>query len=653
MQIVHPPKIIDRILLAGITPYFLEKGGVWFEENLSKLITARKTQPFFQENTLLLEVGTQEGLSPILRKLDELGYEKVFRAGQPGEFSHIGGIIEVFPIHGGSALRLEFRGNIIETIEKLPVSVPDEDKARDILKKRLRSQKMFSDLKGIKEGEYLVHLDHGVALFRGFEEVQGKECYALEYAAGDKLFVPKGLERKLSRFVGFGEPRISRLSSPLWFKTKHKIRKEVEELARKLLDLYAKRNLATRPPYEKTSELEEHLASTFAYVETPDQRQALEDIQKDMAQEEPMDRLVCGDVGFGKTEIALRSMARAVENGRQTALLTPTTILAHQHYLTFQERLKDTPARTALLSRLQSAKEQVEILKELREGKIDIVIGTHRLLSKDVQFHNLGLLVIDDEQRFGVKQKERLLEARESLDVLSLSATPIPRTLYMALSSLKEVSMVQTPPEERRPPKTIVARRNAKRIKSAIQEELSRKGQVYYLHNRVGTIRKVRRELELLVPEATIGVAHAKLSEHELIEVMEDFRHGRYDVLCSTTIIENGLDLPNVNTLIVEDATKLGLSQAYQLRGRVGRGKEQAYAYFLYGSGKLTEKARMRLQALKEATELGAGYRIALQDMEIRGAGNILGKEQSGSVNAVGLNLYCQMLSEAVEHLRP
>ena len=643
---------LDRVLITSITPYFLEKGWLWFEQNKEKLQKAAATQPFFKEHLLALEQNQQYSLTQLLRRLDELGYEKVFQVRDPGEFAQRGGIVEIFPITQNFAVRIDFVGNTIDRIEQLDIAVENEELSKKILKKRLSSQKLFSDLKGLKEGEYLVHLDHGIGRYAGITEIKGQSYYILEYAAGDRLFVPLGLERKLSRYVGFVDPAIARLGSLLWQKTKKRIREEVEKLAKQLLDLYAQRELARREPLLARGEWEEKIREGFPFQETPDQIQALQDIAKDLAKEKPMDRLVCGDVGFGKTEIALRTAVTFAEQGKQVVLLAPTTILGHQHYLLFKNRLKNTPITVALLSRLQSKKEQVEIIAKLKKGTLDIVIGTHRLLSSDVQFFNLGLLVIDDEQKFGVKQKEKLKELRSSLDVLSLSATPIPRTLYMALSSLKKVSIMRTPPEGRLPIHTIVARRQEKIVKEAIEKELKRKGQVYYLHNRVGTIQRVRQYLQKLVPKAKIGVAHAKLSEKELLRVMEDFKERKYDVLVATTIIESGLDLPNVNTLIVEEAAKLGLTQAYQIRGRIGRSAIQSFAYFLYGPAKLPDKAKLRLKALQETTELGSGYKIALQDMEIRGAGNILGKEQSGAINTVGLNLYCQMLAEAVEKAR-
>ncbi len=665
---------IDRILIVAITPYFLEKGNVWFEENVKQILEAVKTQPFFQENILFLEKNRTYPLSEVLRKLDELGYEKVFKIGDPGEFTARGGIVEIFPINTNNAFRIEFLGNTLESIEALDIKIEDEDlpagrqeKQKEILKKRLKSQKLYSDIRGLKLGDYVVHLDHGVGCFAGYQDInvdtrvspceasQGEtlqKYYVLEYALGDKLYVPLGLERKLSKYIGFQDPHVSRLGSPFWIKTKRKAKEEVEKLAKEILELYAKREIAFRPPYKIEGEISRIVATSFPYEETPDQYQALEDIEKDLSSSRPMDRIVCGDVGFGKTEIALRAMVHAAENGFQAALLAPTTILAYQHFKNFTERLKHLPIKIALLSRLQSNKEQDKILSEIKSGAIDMVIGTHRLLSNDVGFLNLGLLVIDDEQKFGVKQKEKLRELRASLNVLSLSATPIPRTLYMALSSLKNVSLVQTPPAGRFSVITNLKRFDKKIIKEAIQKELQRKGQIYYLHNRVGTIGIVKKVLLRLVPGLNIAIAHGRLSETELIKVMDDFSNKKYDLLLATTIIENGIDNPNVNTLIVEDATRLGLAQAYQLRGRIGRSNTQAHAYFLYRSRQLSSAAKLRLDALKEAQELGSGYQIAMKDLEIRGAGNILGKEQSGSVNAIGLNLYCQILSEAIEKLK-
>jgi len=651
---------LSRALIVSITPYFLERDCFWFQENLNKILEAQRTQSFFQDNVLYVEKNQSFNLSNFLRRLDEMGYEKVQTAELPGEFSQQGGVIDVFPINLLQAIRFDFLGNKIDAIEKIDVKIGDEKKSREILKKKLKSQKLFSDLKGLKSGDYLVHLDHGIGRFCGNQRFQfqdsEKDYYILEYDAGDKLYVPFGLERKLSRYVGFSEPHISRLSSPFWQTTKKKIKEEAEKLAKELLEIYARRQVAARSPYLPDDEFDFQLASSFKYEETPDQNEAIEDIKKDLEKTKPMDRIVCGDVGFGKTEVALRAMMKVVKSGYQAIMLCPTTILANQHFQNFRNRLEKMPIKMEILTRLQTENEQREIVEKLKENKIDIVIGTHRLLSEDVASHlfqkeGKGLLVIDDEQRFGVKQKEKLKQLRSKIDILSLSATPIPRTLHLVLSSLKNVSLIQTPPAGRLPVKTFILPKSSKIIRSAIENELSRKGQIYYLYNKVETIEIIRRKIQQLTPSAKIGIIHGRMPEKDLIKIMENFQNKRIDVLIATTIIENGLDFPNVNTLVVDDASRLGLSQAYQIRGRIGRSHIKAFAYFLHGKH-LSEKAQLRMNALKEAEELGSGYRVALRDLEIRGAGNILGQEQSGSINKVGLNLYCQMLSDAVERLR-
>ena len=653
---------LNRILIVSITPYFLEREVLWFEENLKKILEARKTRSFFENNILYLEKDQIFNFSQFLRKLDEMGYEKVQRVEEPGEFSQRGGIIDVFPINLKAGVRFEFFGNKIENIEELTpgvgfstLGVKDEKKSKEILKKKLKSQKLYSDLKNLKPGDYLVHLDHGVGKYIDLVKKDSTKYYMLEYAASDKLYVPVGLERKLSRYVGFAEPKISRLGSSLWQRTKRKIKENVIKLAKELLEIYAKRETASRPPYLPIDEFDSLLSSGFKYEETPDQMEAIEDIREDLEKTKPMDRIVCGDVGFGKTEVALRAAIKVIKSGYQTVMICPTTILANQHFQNFKERLKNFPIKIAMLTRFQTKKEQAKIIKELKENKIDIIIGTHRLLSNDVTkllfLKGIGLLIIDDEQRFGVKQKEKLKQMRSKIDILSLSATPIPRTLNLAMSSLKEISLIQTPPLGRLPIKTFISPWSNKVVEKAIEKEISRRGQVYYLHNRVETIEAVKKNIQKLAPKANIEIAHGRMREKELIKIMEDFQEKKIDVLIATTIIENGLDFPNVNTLIVADSARLGLSQAYQIRGRIGRSYIQAFAYFLYGSH-LSEKAKMRLDALKEAEELGLGFRIALKDLEIRGTGNILGKEQSGNINQIGLNLYCQMLSEAVEKLK-
>ena len=641
-------KDLNELLIVGITPYFLDKGFLWFTENLQKVLDAKSSQSFFEDNIIFLKKDHSYQFSQFIRKLDEMGYERVFKVSDPGEFSQRGGIIDVFPINSMNAVRLDFLGNEVDLITELNVRISDEKKSRDILKKKLKSQKLFSELKGLKPGDYLVHLDHGIGKFIGIK----KEYYVLEYAKEDRLYVPVGLERKLSRYVGFQDPVISRLGSSLWQKTKRKIKENVEKLAKELIQLYAQKEVAERTPYIEDKELELQFRSGFAFQETPDQIQAIEDIKNDLNKTRPMDRIVCGDVGFGKTEVAMRTALLAVENSRQVALICPTTILANQHFNSFTDRFKKLPVKIALLSGLQTKTEQEKIIQDSKEGKIDILIGTHRLLSKDVEFKNLQLLIIDDEQKFGVKQKERLRQMKTSLDVLSLSATPIPRTIYLAMSSLKNISLMQTPPEGRQAIKTEVLEYNEKSIKKIINTELKRRGQIYFLHNRVQSIEAKAEELKNLCPRAKIDIIHGRMPEKKLIKIMGDFQKGKTNVLVATTIIENGLDLPNVNTIIIEDATRLGLSQAHQIRGRVGRSSTKSFAYFLYDPKNLTTLVKERSKTLEDSQELGAGCKIAIRDLELRGAGNILGREQSGAINKIGLNLYSQILSEAIEKLR-
>ena len=680
-------KNLNSLLIVGIVPYFLEKEGVWFVENLEKMLESRATQNFFEDNIIFLQKDHSYNFSNFLRKLDEMGYERVFKVTDPGEFSQRGGIIDVFPINAYQAMRIDFLGNEVDKIELLdekkfypPVFSEEKfGRAKELLKKRLKSQKVFSDIKGLKPGDYLVHLDHGIGKFTGIENfpslrggpqadvaIQTTEIasspeaprndensyYVLEYDQEDKLYVPVGLERKLSRYVGFQDPKVSRLGSAVWQKTKRAIKEEVEKMAKDLLKLYAEKEVVERAPYIEDKELESQLKSGFMFEETPDQMQAIEDIKKDLSKTKPMDRIVCGDVGFGKTEVAMRTALLAAANNRQTALICPTTILANQHFNNFQKRFAHLPMKVALLSRLQTKTEQKKIVSDLEEGRIDIIIGTHRLLSRDIKFKNLQLLIIDDEQRFGVKQKEKLRSMKASLDVLSLSATPIPRTIYLALSSFKNISLMQTPPKGRQTIKTEVAPYSKKLIEKIIKTELKRKGEIFFLHNRVETIEKTARDLKELCPSAKIEIIHGKMPEKKLVNIMDEFQKEKINVLVATTIIENGLDLPNVNTIIIEDATRLGLAQAHQIRGRVGRSETKSFAYFLYNPKDLTPLVKDRLKALEDTQELGAGYRIAIKDLELRGAGNILGKEQSGAINKIGLNLYSQILSEAVEKMR-
>ncbi len=520
-------------------------------------------------------------------------------------------------------------------------------------------------LSDLAPGDYVVHIDHGVGRFvqmirmasggvTGAEQGE-REYLVLEYAAGDRLYVPSDQTDRVSRYVGVGDhpPTLHRLGTSDWLRTRSRVKAAVRELAGELLRLYAARQVTSGHACGPDTVWQAEMEDAFPYVETPDQIRAIAEVKADMERDRPMDRLICGDVGYGKTEVALRAAFKAVDNGRQVAMLVPTTVLAQQHFNTFRERLQAFPIKVEMLSRFRSEKEQRQIIDGLASGYIDICIGTHRLLQKDVTFKNLGLVIIDEEQRFGVLHKEHLKKLRTEVDVLTLSATPIPRTLHMALVGVRDLSTMETPPEDRLPIRTTVTEYDDTLIREVILREIDRGGQVYFVHNRVQTIYQMAHHLGTLVPEVSIVVGHGQMPEEHLEKVMLDFAAGRYDVLVCSTIIESGLDIPNVNTIIVNQADHFGLAQLYQLRGRVGRGANRAYAYFLTPRNRqMTEVAERRLRTIMEATDLGAGYRIAMKDLEIRGAGNLLGAEQHGHVAAVGFHLYTQLLAEAVKTLR-
>ncbi len=505
-------------------------------------------------------------------------------------------------------------------------------------------------------GDYVVHVEHGIGKFAGVTrmstEDSEKEYLWLQYGAGDKLYVPTDQIDRINRYIGASDrpPLLNRLGTQEWTKTKQRAKEAAEDVAQELLALYASREVIPGFAFSTDSLWQQELEASFPYVETPDQIKVQEEVKGDMEKAKPMDRLVCGDVGYGKTEVAIRAAFKAVTDGKQVAVLVPTTVLAQQHFATFSQRLDAFPVRIEVLSRFKTPSEQEAIVKGLAEGSVDICIGTHRLLQKDVVFKNMGLLIIDEEQRFGVAHKEHLKKLRQEVDVLTLSATPIPRTLHMSLVGVRDMSTMETPPEQRLPIKTYVAEYNERLIREAILRELERNGQVFFVHNRVQGINYVADKLRELIPEARIATAHGQMPEAELEVVMADFARGKSDLLVCTTIIESGLDMPNVNTLIVNRADRFGLTQLYQLRGRVGRGANHAYAYFLYEKGRyLTPNAEKRLKTIFEATELGAGFGIAMRDLEIRGAGTLLGQRQSGFITAVGFNLYCRLLADAVE----
>ena len=514
-------------------------------------------------------------------------------------------------------------------------------------------------LSDLTPGDYVVHVDHGVGRFvqmiRETGETGEREYLVLEYASGDRLYVPTDQTDRVTRYVGVGDqtPSLHRLGTTDWLRVRSRVKTAVREMAAELLRLYAARHVRPGHAFGPDTVWQRELEDSFPYVETPDQLRAITDTKQDMEQPLPMDRLLCGDVGYGKTEVALRAAFKAVNDGRQVAVLVPTTVLAQQHYNTFRERLQAFPVRIEMLSRFRTDKEQKHIIDSLAVGSIDICIGTHRLVQKDVNFKNLGLVIIDEEQRFGVVQKEHFKRLRTEVDVLTLSATPIPRTLHMALVGVRDLSTMETPPEDRLPIRTSVTNFDESLIREVILREIDRGGQVYFVHNRVQTIYQMAHRLGELVPEATVVVGHGQMPEDQLEKVMLDFAASRYDVLVCSTIIESGLDIPNVNTIIVNDAHRFGLSQLYQLRGRVGRGANRAYAYFLTPKNQqMSEIAEKRLRTIFEATDLGAGYRIAMKDLELRGAGNLLGAEQHGHVAAVGFHLYTQLLAEAVKTLQ-
>lgn len=519
-----------------------------------------------------------------------------------------------------------------------------------------RKRMNFALIYELKPGDFVVHMDHGIALFKGiiYQKIDSlqKEYFCLEYAENDKLFVPIEYAEKIGKYIGESHPKLHRLSGASWRQITRKVKESAENTASELLKLYARRETAKAIPLI-THEAEENvLAASFKYTETADQKKAIAEVMHDLEKNKPMDRLICGDVGFGKTEVAMRAAFRAVLNQKQVVLLSPTTILTQQHYDTFQNRLASFGIQVALLSRVDPPKIQKEILNQLKTGFIHIVIGTHRLLSPDVKFKDLGLIIIDEEQRFGVNDKEKLKNLRHEAHVLTLSATPIPRTLNFSIAGLRDVSLITTPPEGRQAVETNITPYDEPLIKKAVTEELKRQGQVYYLYNKVESISLKAQALQKLIPQAKIGVAHGRLNEKDLMEAMRRFDNQETNLLVCSTIIENGLDLPNVNTLIVEKATHFGLADLYQLRGRIGRSYQKAFAYFLYESKKMKETARKRLKALLEAKELGGGFELALRDLEIRGSGNILGHKQSGHIKAIGLNLYLRLLNQAIEEVK-
>ncbi len=665
----------------------------------------------FKQNCVSLAAGQSLNKTSLTTKLVKLGYERVRTVAKTGQIASRGSLLDIFSPQASRAVRLDFMGDNLESLGPnlkeavvIPASLAGFSptvRLAAYLEKTARldinafppradvtltfspaaieelrtlaaptparspqvTGKDLSFIKQLKTGQFVVHADHGIARFEGIVEQQtgdpaaaaGRftgEYFKLLYAEGDKLFVPVTLAEKIEKYIGAANPALTRLSGGVWQKAVQKIRLDTLQEARELLNTEARRTLAAAPVIARDPELEKELSASFSYEETADQKQAIEAVYKDLNSAKPMDRLICGDVGFGKTEIAVRAAGKAALAGYQVALLSPTTILAQQHFDTFQERLKNMPLRLGSLTRFAPAAEQKKTVAALAAGKLDIVIGTHRLLSSDVGFKNLGLIIIDEEQRFGVEHKEVLKKMRSQAHVLTLTATPIPRTLHLSLSGVRDVSTIATAPAGRLPIETHIEPHNHTKIKAVLGKEIKRQGQAYYLYNKIESIELKKQELSALLPKASLGILHGQLPEARVAEVMHKFDKGEIDILVCSTIIENGLDLPNVNTLVVDNAVQFGLSQLHQIRGRIGRGRRQAFAYFFYKRQKLTGEAEKRLLALESARELGAGFDLAMRDMEIRGIGNILGKRQHGHVASVGLGLYLRLLREAVEEIQ-
>ncbi|RPH94212.1 MAG: transcription-repair coupling factor, partial [Calditrichaeota bacterium] len=527
------------------------------------------------------------------------------------------------------------------------------------LDKLIKRPVSFREQSSMHRGDYVVHTDYGIGIFQGLEKIRAygkvRECLTIEYLDGDKVYVPLEKMDQVQKYSAAeeGVPALSKLGSINWEKLKERTKQRMKEIAGELIGLYAARRMQEGYAFAEDTVWQNELEASFQFEETIDQLNAIRDVKFDLAASRPMDRLVCGDVGYGKTEVAVRAAFKVVTDGKQVAVLVPTTILAQQHFMTFSERMKNFPVRIEMISRFKSPKEQKEIIEKLQDGKIDLIIGTHRLLSKDVKFKDIGLLVVDEEQRFGVMHKENIKLIKNSVDTLTLSATPIPRTMHMALMGAKDMSIINSPPNNRRPIKTEVSRFDRDLIREAVLKEIDRGGQVFFVHNRVQSIYGMASLVRDIVPEASVAVAHGQMKGHELEKVMLKFLQGAVQVLVCTMIIENGIDMPHANTLIINRADKFGLAQLYQLRGRVGRSDQQAYAYLIIPPmRRLSHDAIRRLQTIQENSELGAGYKIAMRDLEIRGAGNIFGAEQTGFVNALGFDLYTRIIKEAIREIR-
>jgi transcription-repair coupling factor (superfamily II helicase) len=622
--------------------------------------------------SLKLYTGENIELDRLLGTLVDFGYTRQDAVIQEGDFSRRGAIVDIFPCAFELPIRFELeldKINCIKTFNPstgqalwehriviiLPVKKPQAIKTVPFTEEFPVDN--FIDLEA---GDYVVHSQHGIGKFLGIQKFKARDKYqdhlVIEYDRQEKLYVPVESMHLVQKYIAFQvrRPKLYRLGSKEWARTKERTRKGIQKLAWELLSLQAMRMSIAGFKFSPDTQWQKAFEDTFPYKETADQVKAMQEVRQDMESPKPMDRLLCGDVGYGKTEVAMRAAFKATMDNKQVAILVPTTILAEQHYQNFSQRLKDFPLNVELLCRFKTKGEQGNIICGLRKGTVDIVIGTHRLLSQDIQFKDLGLVIIDEEQRFGVKAKEKLKSLRLTCDVLTLTATPIPRTLYMSLMGAKDLCAINTPPQNRLPIKTIVVEYDNDLIQQAITRELSRKGQVYFVHNCIEDIEKIRDSVAGLLPEGTrTAVAHGQMPPKLLEQMMSDFLRGKVDVLFCTMIIESGIDIPNVNTIIVNRAHNFGLSDLHQLRGRVGRFNRPAYAYFLIPKGEVLDSdARKRLDAVQKYSHLGAGFKIAMEDLEIRGAGNLLGVQQHGFISAIGFDLYCRLLREAVGNFK-
>lgn len=611
-------------------------------------------------------------MEKVLQTLIDFGYRRQERVGEEGDFSRRGGIIDIFPLTFECPLRIELADNTVVSIKTfdhlsgeslwehmlviiLPIKKPAYSKILSY-----HQELPLDNLLDLEIGDYVVHIDHGVGRFLGIDKIKiNKEKIdhlVIEYDKQEKLYVPTDQMHLVQKYIAFNiakPKKLSRLGTDEWQKIKNRVKKGIHSYAWELLSLQALRMSSQGFAFSQDTDWQKEFEASFPYQETADQKKAWGEVRKDMEEPRPMDRLLCGDVGYGKTEVAMRAAFKALMDNRQVAFLVPTTILAEQHYQNFINRVKSFPINVAMLSRFKTLAERKKIIREICAGSIDIVIGTHRLLTPDISFKNLGLVIIDEEQRFGVKAKEKLKSLRVTADILTLTATPIPRTLYMGLMGLKELSLINTPPPNRLPIKTYVVEYDEDLIRQAILRELRRKGQVYFVHNRILDIEKLRQKVSKLVPDARISLAHGQMPARNLESVMLNFFQGKVDILIATAIIESGIDIPNANTLIVNSAEHFGLSDLHQLRGRVGRFNKPAYAYFLVSLKEATSAdARKRLNAIQDFAQLGSGFRIAMQDLEVRGAGNLLGYQQHGFVEVVGFDLYCRILKESIANLK-